>query len=216
MQIDHESFCLGVFGSKGSGKTTWGLKYLANSPARVRFLFDFEGEFAIRFGLPKAGTAEEIAAAIETGWVCFDPWREFRGRKEAAFEFFCEVVMNQCRGMDGRKFFVVDELQRFVTAHNVPEALEEIIWVGRRAGIDCVFISQQPNLLCNSVREQITEACCFQLRDENAVKWPQSFGFDVEEVQNLGKHQWVCRDKWGNEARSFRKGVTFQERETAN
>ena len=57
--------CTLVAGASGSGKTTWGHRYLVNrateqaanpAPAAVTFVFDYKLEFSQRLGLPAVGT----------------------------------------------------------------------------------------------------------------------------------------------------------------
>lgn len=202
MQIHHEAFTVGIFGSKGSGKTTYALRFLANTPARMRFIFDYDGEFAERLGLPWIGDKEEFAGAFESGWLCFNPHRMFADNEVAAFDFFCDLALRYSRAMDGRKLVVIDELMRYVSPNKVPKALKDIVWIGRRCGLDGVFLAQQPNQLHNLIREQLTEIVTFRTFTENSLDTLREFKFDVKEVENLPPHAWIARTKWGRESRS--------------
>ena len=202
MQIDHPAFTVGIFGSKGSGKTTFALRFLANTPARMRFVFDYEGEFAERLSLPWIGTPDEFAGAFEDGWLCFNPHRMFPDDEVSAFGFFCELALKYSRALDGRKLVVIDELMRYVSPQKVPKALKDIVWIGRRAGLDGVFLAQQPNQLHNLIREQLTEIVTFRTFTENSLETLREFKFDVKEVESLAPHEWIARTKWGRESRS--------------
>ena len=201
MQYGHKAQLVGIFGSQGSGKTTWALRFLANSPAKVRWLFDYEGEFADRLNLTPCRTPEEIAQAIATGWVCYDPEAMFPDDDEAALCFFCELAFKYSEAMPGRKIFVVDELQDYITSHRVPRQLRNIVRRGRRRGIDCVFMAQEPNSVHNLIQGQLTEVCCFQTITDNALAFLKEFGFDPAEVAALPEFRWICRNKRGAEAR---------------
>jgi len=212
MQLSHVASVVGVFGPQGSGKTRLALTLLVNQPAKVRFLFDYEGEFSARLNLPACSTPEEMAAALETGWVCYNPHVMFPPKPKArksdpsqnqlAFEFFCRFVFKYSEAMDGKKIVVVDELQYHITPHCVPESLRDIVQRGRRRGINCIFISQQPNGIHNLIQEQLTEVFCFQLVTDNSMAFIREFRFDPEEIFKLGLHEWICRDKRGNVSRS--------------
>lgn len=209
MQLDHARFHLGVFGGSGTGKTTYGLKFVAHSPARCRFLFDAEGEFSGKMQLRPARNPDELGAAVPSGWVCFDPHFMFPGDLEAAIAFFAAFTLAACDKIGGRKFFVVDELGQYVTGHLIPKPLKTLVQSGRRYGIDGIFMGQAPNELHNTVRVQLSEVCCFQLTDENALEYPIKFGFNPDKVRALqssylqpqpGNH-WICRNNAGDEKR---------------
>lgn len=199
MQLSHRRYHLGVFGGSGTGKTTYALKFVANAKARCVFLFDAEGEFSESMKLAPARTTFELDMAIAAGWVCYDPHIMFPGRLEAALEFFAKLALAAAGRMQGRKFFVVDELGRYLTGTSVPQPLKTLVQTGRRHGLDGVFIAHQPNELHNTVRCQLSEVVCFQLTDETALEFPRRFGFDVEAVRNLGPHHYICRNNQGGQ-----------------
>jgi hypothetical protein len=205
MQRNHKRNHLGVFGGSGTGKTTYALKYIANAKSTCVFLFDADSEFEDALKLKPARTTAEIDAAILTGWVCFDPHIMFPGELEKAFDYFSDYVLRVCDRLPDRKFFVVDEVGRYCTGHTVPKPFKTLIQTGRRYGIDCVVIGQQPNEVHNTIRVQFSEVCCFQIKDddESALKYLVKFGFNPEEVRNLDpeRHQWICRNNRGEEAR---------------
>jgi DNA helicase HerA-like ATPase len=196
VQIDHPAYRLGIFGGSGSGKTTFALKVLANLPAKVRFIFDPEGEFSHRLGLPLCQTFADLDREIGTGWICFDPFTEFETPDEG-FAFFTRYAFELSQKISGRKLFMVDELQEHIDGHKIPPELSSLVWRGRRRGLDSIFIGQSPNLLNNRVRLQLTEVVCFQMTDDTALEFPRGFGFDVEEVRRLPQFRFVCRTKRG-------------------
>lgn len=201
-QWDHKRNHVGIFGGSGTGKTTYTLRYITTAESECVFIFDAEGEFAERLALNPALTPAGIDLAIPTGWVCFDPHTMFPGDLENALEFFCKVVLEFSKEHGGRKFFVVDELGQYISGSKIPKPLKTIVQTGRRYGIDCVFMGQQPNELHNTVRTQLSEVVCFRLCDDNALEFPIKRGFKENELRNLPDHHWICRDDKGNEARS--------------
>ncbi len=172
MQRSHRRFELGIFGGSGSGKTTYAAKFIANVPSRCVFLFDPEGEFSQVLDLQPCRTDFEIDEGMRIGWVCFDPHTKYPGDLETALSFFCDLAFRASGMIPGRKFFVVDELGQYVTGSVLPHPLKKIVQTGRRYGLDCVFIGQQPNHIHNAVRTQLSEVVCFQLTDERALDFP--------------------------------------------
>jgi hypothetical protein len=197
MQLDHSAYRLGIFGASGTGKTSFALRFLANTPATCRFIFDAEdGELSQRLGLTPCTTPDELDAAVSTGWVCFDPWGMFTDG-EPAIRFFSTWAFEVSERLPGRKFFVVDELQGFCSGHKVPDELAALVRRGRRRGLDSVFLSHSPGELHNSIRAQLTEVVCFLMTDPLALEWPAAFGFDPEEIRSLEPYRFVARTKWG-------------------
>jgi hypothetical protein len=68
--------------------------------------------------------------------------------------------------------------------------LKQILERGRRRGIDTLLVTQQPNVVHNRVRNQITEVVAFSQADENAVKFLEDLGFDGQEIRSLGAGEW--------------------------
>jgi hypothetical protein len=201
MQRAHKRFHLGVFGGSGSGKSTYAMKFVANAPAKCVFLFDPEGEFSDCMNLQPARTTYELDQAIRSGWVCFDPHTMFPGELEKALEYFTQLALTAAKLIPGRKFFVIDELGNYVTGSTVPKPLKILAQTGRRYGVDCVFIGQQPNHIHNAIRCQLTEVICFQLTEDCALEFPKKFGFDVEAIRALQPFQFIARNNRGGELR---------------
>jgi hypothetical protein len=202
MQRSHKRNHTGIFGGGGSGKTTFATKYICNATSELVSIFDPEDEFSEILGIDQAETPEEIDAAIRSGWFLFGPHRMFAGDLEGALAYFSSLVLRVSMELPGRKFFVVDELGRYVSGSSVPKPLKVLVQTGRRYGIDCVFIGQQPNELHNTIRTQLSSVVCFQLTDETALEFPKNFGFNTESVRQLPPHNWICRTNQGIEVRS--------------
>ena len=201
MQFSHDAYRLGIFGITGSGKSTLAARVLSNYQAKVRFLFDPEGEWSLRFpGVPVSRTTTELDTAIKTGWVIFDPVSMFGKDHGAGIDYFCRYVFAACSLFGGTKVFFTDELQRFVDPHNCPESLIELVQLGRKRGIDSIFISNQPNALPNCIRGNFTEMICFQLTSEPSLEMVRKeFRFDPDQVQRLEKLHYIGRTIQGSE-----------------
>jgi len=200
-QTDHPRFILGVFGGSGTGKTTYAIRFVCAERSAAVFVFDPEGEFHRMLKLPWSGTPGEIDKAVRTGWVCYDPQTMFPGDNAAGLDFFSRYAYRAAAILPGRKFFVVDELGRYMSGSDVPFPIKLICQAGRRVGLDAVFIAQQPNELHNTVRCQLSEVVFFQLTDDTALEFPRKFGFDPDAVRALAPHSFICRNNRGREVR---------------
>src|SRR5437867_4168129 len=88
-----------VTGVSGYGKSTFGLRFLANADGlSFRLLFDPEpgefnpkiGEYADRHQMEPTQTPFDLARHLVRGTVILDPHSLFPGRMETALDFFCD------------------------------------------------------------------------------------------------------------------------------
>lgn len=182
-----------VGGVSNSGKTTFGIRYLLNAPLDVRFIFDPRGDYSDRLRIPRAGDEYELALALCTGWVCFDPHTLFRGRANDGFAFFCDWSYEKSLQLPGRKVLVVDEAWKYVTARRHPVELETCVREGSHAGLDTFFQSQTPGQLHTTIRGECTELVCFHLQ-KDASEWCVEKGMDADELESLPDFHYVARN----------------------
>lgn len=196
MQIHHKAFKLLITGKSGTGKTTYFTKFIFASKYERIFIFDHQGELSLVMGETPLFTVEELVSAVErkSRFILFDPSRLFPGETHQAFNFFCEWCYEVSNALPGEKIFACDELQKMVGTSDMPWELALLLETGRRAGLDAVFISQQPNIIHNRIRNQLCEIVTFQHIDANAIKWLEEAGMNGEEIRNLPMHHWKCRN----------------------
>ena len=170
LQHANENLCLVVAGCSGSGKSTLANLILLNSPFTVRFVFDPSGEYAERFGIRAVTTPAELRAAIETGWVIYDPRFLFPGSdiatteaSQLAFEKFCEFVWVVSRQIRGQKILMADEIWKFCSPNYIPTGLMAIIQNGRKNGIGLLATTQKPNKMNETIIGEATEFIGFRL-----------------------------------------------------
>jgi hypothetical protein len=195
MNFTHPSLKYLITGTSGSGKTHLFEQLIRAEPARVRFIYDHEGEFSKRF--KKDPVTDGLALAEKTllgGYVIFDPIQEFEGRQEEGFAFFCDYVLQVSKELKGRKLFCCDELQKLTSNREEPREFIALCETGRRYQIDVITISQAANRLHNAVRNQLTRVYTFRQSDENAIKYLSENGFNADEVRNLPKWRYLWRD----------------------
>lgn len=194
MQLTHRPTKILVTGKSGTGKSTYFTRYVLNSAHDWKFIFDHEGEFQQRLD---CGAVYELAGLEEPlqeeRWVIYDPSKEFPGETEAAFDKFLGWVFARCATLPGTKLFACDELQKMVGTMSVTHNLTCLLETGRRRGLDCVMISQQPNAIHNRVREQLTEVVTFQQLTDNAIDFLAQIGFDAEQVRALHPGEFWAR-----------------------
>ena len=132
MQLDFPRWHVGFFGSSGTGKTSAALRLVCGHASRCVFIFDPEGEFSKRLKLPAVSTIPDLVAAVNSGWVLFDPHGQFPGNLEGGLSFFAEWALAICDKLAGSKFFVVDELDQYMSGNKLPVPVKNIAQTGRR------------------------------------------------------------------------------------
>lgn len=199
--------CTLVAGVSGSGKTTWALRYLVHDPGlSLRLVWDADGQLSARLGLPSAQTQEDLAAALEDGWVVFDPNVMFPGRHGQGFAWFCQWAYQVAASRPGRKVLLVDEVWRYCTNTAIPQALAECIQTGRVRQLDTMFCTQRPNRLNEAITNEATELVAFRLQGANALKCVESLGADPDAIWNLPPGRW---EAWNLETGGRTSGRVF-------
>jgi GTPase SAR1 family protein len=193
MDLAHRPTKVLITGKSGSGKSTYYTRFVQNTEAK-RFIFDHEGEFAFRTGLKAATGARELLDRVSRPYVIFDPVEMFPGDTEAGFAFFCQWSFEMGSRLPGTKLFACDELQKLGGTNTVPWELALLLETGRRHSIDTVFIAQQPNLIHNRIRNQLTEVVSFAQLDDNAIHFLADVGFKEDELRALQPGQYVVRN----------------------
>ncbi len=193
LQFDAKSSVTLVTGRSGSGKTTFALRFLvSDTKLQCRFVFDPEGEYSAKLGVPGAETLEELGFAVEDGFCVFDPHALFPGNVPKAFAFFCDYVFNAASRLPGRKLVLVDEVWKYCSPNSIPFPLSNCIQTGRKRGLEMMFCTQRPNKLNEAITNEVTELVFFSLKGANAIKClHEAFDIDPDEVRALDKGQYV-------------------------
>ena len=188
-----------VSGISGSGKTSFCLRLLANTKAPYRFVWDPDAQLSNRLGMPAAQNEEELVCALETGWAIFDPNAMFPGRHVEGFAWFSFWVFGVCAHLQGRKWFLVDEVWRYCNNMSIPAPLAECVQTGRVRGLSCVFATQRPNRLNESILNEVTEVVGFRTQGANALRILQDLGLDPDRVAGLPKGAFLSKCQDGRE-----------------
>lgn len=197
--IHHKGTKVLVCGSSGTGKTTFLEKYIAGCWHKQVFVFDHQGEIFGRLNIQPFNTLEDLAEYIDKTEtekqdtvLIYDPSDEYPGKLEDAFDDFASFVFNLAEYKPGPLLFVCDEIQQITGPYVNPLPLKRILQTGRRRELDCLMLSQQPNEIHNSIRNQTTELVLFSLVDRNAVKFGVEFGgADEDELKSLNTGHFI-------------------------
>ena len=204
MDLKHRPSKVVISGNSGSGKSTFGTAVLLNSPQTYKFVFDWEGELRERIGFAAARDPDGLTKQLQQGWIIFDPDEMFPEEMEDSLaeglDWFCGWVFNVKKAINAEAkekglpfptaLFYCDEVQEICDAHTMPRGLRTILERGRRQGIDSMIVTQQPNIIHNRVRNQLTEVVAFSQVDENAVRFFEDLGLDGDDIRGLAEGQW--------------------------
>jgi len=203
MLLNHRPTKILVSGASGTGKSTFFTRYLLNTKAHpLRVIYDHEGELAYRLGFPAVRERDQLADALESGWVIYDPVQEFEGDAPSGFEWFCNWTFEVAKSLRRPMLFACDELQKLLTTSSLPPEFNTLNETGRRYGVDWMFIGQATNLVHNRIRNQVTEVVTFRQADENAVKFLEGVGFNADELRGLEIGEYRTRSMLDGTARA--------------
>lgn len=198
-----------ICGRSDYGKSTFAFRYLLNSPAACRFVFDDQGRDGKRMeewglGIKPCFTEEEMDAALPTRWVVFNPSRLFSDDLECkkSFPFFCNWVYEACRRGPGKKFVLVNEVWRFQDRDAIPPALAKIVRAGREENIEAVFCTSAPEATNLALTQQCTELISFNLgesavgeRLDPALAKMQQMGLSADAIRQLPKGSFIALNR---------------------
>lgn len=194
MNFSHRPTKILLTGRSGTGKTTYFLAYLTRAPYRKKFVFDGEGEISHKLGKRPATSPQELLGALGGEWIVYDPAKMFPGDTAAGFRFFCDWSFHMGTRLPGPKLFAADELQKVTDQYGNCKELALILETGRRYEIDAILIAQQPNLIHNRTRNQLTEIVSFAQNDARAVQFLEDMGLAGPTIRNLRPGQFLAKN----------------------
>jgi hypothetical protein len=183
-----------IVGMTGSGKTTFGIRYLLNANPVCRFIFDDTGQMAARLRRPHASTANELEAALATRWVIYNPHRMFPGDTKRAFLFFCDWAFKVSMRGRGHKIFFADEIWRWQDRDAIPMELAKISQMGRVENLELVTLTQRPQKVNDSITGSATELVCFKLTESVQLRKISELGADAAAVSQLPLGKYFSHD----------------------
>lgn len=187
-----------ITGISGTGKSTLFQKLIEREKADWIFLYDHKGgDLARRFKVKACFTLEQLLKATERGGiVIYNPQKEFPGKPDEGFDWFCQYVWAVTQELKGKKIFGADELDALVDNGSKPDSLCVMLDVGRTWELECLFICHAMNGIHNQVRKQFTEVFALLQGDQNGAAWlAENCGFDENQLLNLKHGEWLYKNK---------------------
>lgn len=196
MNIARKARHLAFVGRSGTGKSTGALAYLLGSVHDRVIIADHEGEFAHRLGLPLADNFGDFYAALEKQRVvCLDITEVSPGHTDETFDELSRQTLDLAKSVFDPKgmqvLFVIDEVQKYTSAHQVPENFKALLETGRKWGVDTLSISQRPNRLHGDLLEQFTELFFFRLINQRSQQFGDYYGVTPEEQAALNPGEYI-------------------------
>ena len=188
----------------GSGKTTIVIRYLLNSDAVCRFIFDDENRTAPRLRLKPCYTLNELEDSLAGRWSVFNPSRMFPFRdgdkdllaaKRRAFRWWTEWLFEVCGRGPGQKVISIPEIWRFCTPDSIPAGFAGLMQMGRELGCHIICDTQRPELVNESVIGQSTEFVLFKLQPTalDAVRTVRKMFPNAPQIE---KPEWPLGQFW--------------------
>lgn len=209
MNIGRKARHLCIVGRSGTGKTTCGIRYLLPSHHDRIVVADHEGEFAVRLGVPLNQSWEEFYDALERQRVtCLDITEVSPGDTAGAFDRMSETVLDLCKTVFEPKgmetLLVIDEVQKYTTAHTVPPNFLSALETGRKWNLDTLSLSQRPNGINTALREQFTEIFFFRMTERRSHEFGEYYGLTAEEQSGLDDGEFIYLNMRTGERRQDR------------
>jgi hypothetical protein len=182
-----------ITGQSGSGKTTFACDWLRRKPADFRFVFDHQSKLARMLGKEPCYDLALFPAMALSGWVVFDPVKQFPGEFEEAFDAFCLSAFYASQKLPGYKLWFCDELGDFCTKTSSPKPVRMIITSGRNWGLHAMAVSRDISEIPKALRAQFTELVTFFQDDPGVIETLEERGFKGDEVRSLKPFEFLCR-----------------------
>lgn len=108
----------------------------------------------------------------------------------------CRFVMGLCRGREATAFVSCDEAHNILKQSAFPTACERLVTGGRKHGVECLHISQRPQLLHTTVISQADKRVFFGISDDNDLrKIDKQSGFSAQRLNGLSSRKCIIENK---------------------
>jgi len=110
----------------------------------------------------------------------------------------CGAVMKLCRSVvpDWTAFVSCDEAHNIITQASFPQPVERMITGGRKHGVECMHITQRPQLLHTTVISQADRRVYFRVTDNNDLaKIDGMSTFPAERLESLPDRVCIVENK---------------------
>jgi len=110
----------------------------------------------------------------------------------------CRSVMRLCKDVDPAltAFISCDEAHNLLQQANFPKPVERMITGGRKHGVECLHISQRPQLLHTTVISQADRRVYFAIQDDNDIgKIDRTSNFPASKLKSLPERTCIVENK---------------------
>lgn len=161
---------IGVFGTAGSGKTTWIQNQITDIP-RVLILEngleEFEGETFY--------SKPEIAAYLINRGQFHALYLDPDADEETNADEFCDIAISYTQYCK-QKFhvwlnllLVIDEAQNYTSPYKIGKKLKKTIMLSRHYAIELIYSSQRPSQISRNLTSQSSRFIIFNLQEKRDV-----------------------------------------------
>jgi hypothetical protein len=101
----------------------------------------------------------------------------------------------------------VDEAWRHISPRGLPDEVLEVVKNGRKAGLQSVWLSQEPREMNETILAESTEIVCFRLDGLNSLGRLGDYNFPQQEaLPGLAKGQFIA---WNKQSGAVKTGKLF-------
>jgi hypothetical protein len=171
-----------ILGRRGSGKSFLIKNFLRT--ARLRFvIYDPLGEYG---GFMQADNAHDILDYVEAEESFI-----YTSDQDADFERFCQIIYEATD-----YYIVIDEIDLFTQAGNMPQSLRKIVRYGRHKNLGLIVISRRPAAMPREITSQADFILSFTQHEPNDLKYLAEFMTtpNAEALKSLPKYGYKIYD----------------------
>ncbi len=175
---------IGVFGTAGSGKTTWIKEYIKKVP-RVLILENGLEEFDGETFYEKPLLARYLFNRGRFSALYIDPDAE----DEDSLEDICEVAVEYTKYCKAKfhvvlnLLLVVDEAQNYTSPYKIGRKFKKTIMLSRHYSIQLIYSSQRPSQISRNLTSQSSKFIIFNLQEKRDVDF--FYGFIGKEATQI-------------------------------
>jgi hypothetical protein len=171
-----------ILGRRGSGKSFLIKDFLRSAALRFA-IYDPLGEYG---GFAKAENSHDILDFVEAEENFI-----YTSDKDEDFETFCRIMYEA-----NNYYILVDEIDLFTQAGNMPPSLRKIVRYGRHKNIGLIVISRRPAAMPREITSQADFILSFTQHEPNDLKYLGEFmtSANAESLKTLPKYGYKIYD----------------------
>ena len=195
---------IGVFGTRGSGKTEWIRHYIVQIP-RVIILENGNEEYNDICEL-KAYSKEDLAASLLDRGKFKILYTNTDVSDMEALDEMCELAQAYTKDITNRfkvslpVLLVIDEAQNYTSAWKISKMFRKSIMLSRHLDFNIVYSTQRPSQISRNLTSQSNRFIIYNLVENTDVKFFYAFlGANASLIPTLRKYHYLDCDLSKNE-----------------